>query len=209
MIEILTHPKNFTKKNSNCEPKLKTPFVIVLSISLLSGASGVFILQRTLHQIPESIRSFFLMSSNIGLIFGIAGGIVGWVIMTAFFHIPAILMNGEGDYRKLLELVGYAQLPLIFSSAIAMVMIASFTPDLSVEMIQNKAAVERAFLSIPVFKVSRIFGRLMLFWSLFLSAIAVREVHKISDKKAAASVLIPIILYVGLTGLINRWIGVG
>jgi hypothetical protein len=209
MIGILLKPRIFIVKNLKNKYSLKKPFLIVSFISTLGGISGIIMMQKLLQNLTQNVNSIFIMGSWLGMFFGILGGVVIWAIITAFFHIPAVLMNGEGDYRKLLELIGYAQTPLIFSSTIILIVIASVTPDLSMEMIQDKVAVKQAFLRIPAFKVSKVFARLMLFWSLYLSFVAVREVHGLSNKKAALSVLVPVMLYVWFTELIKKWLGVG
>lgn len=207
MMDIIIKPKSFISENLKHEYSLKKPLAIVSFISILGGISGFMIMRKLMENLPEEIHSIFIAGSGIGLLFGILGGIVMWAIMAAFFHIPAVLMGGSGDYRKLLELVGYAQAPLIFSSVITLIVIAGFAPRLTPELIQNRAAVEQAFLSVPAFKASKVFGRLMLFWSLYLSVIAVREVHRISTRKAFASVLIPVVLYALISEGVRRWIG--
>ncbi|WP_456473878.1 YIP1 family protein [Candidatus Pyrohabitans sp.] len=208
MIGIIVKPKSFISENLNHRYSLKKPLALVSFISILGGISGFLIMRKLMDSLPGEIHSIFMVGSGIGLLFGILGGIAMWAIMTAFFHIPAVLMGGGGDYRKLLELVGYAQVPLVFSSLVALLVIAEFSPDLTPELMRNRAAVEQAFLSVPAFKASRGFGRLMLFWSLCLSVIAVREVYGISTKKAAISVFIPVLLYAAISEGIKRWIGI-
>jgi len=204
--KLLLSPAEFFRNKIGRKVDLKLPAIIIVLNSAIGAISGFFLLSKVdvklsnVADLSYNADTFLLVGFIFGAFLSIALGIIIWLVQSFIFHIFASFQGGQGNYRKLVELVGYSQLPLIFSSVVAIAVIAGFAPELSMETVQNKAILEQTLLSIPAFKASRVFGRLMLFWSLYLSVIAVREVHGISTKKAAASVPV-LILAVMLAAL--------
>jgi len=209
MRGILRDPTFFFRNKAIDKVKMKAPFLIVLVISIIGSGSGYILMKKMSALVPEDIKGFIIIGSALSLISGFFLNFAIWVIKTGLFHILSLSFGGRGNFRKLLELMGYAQFPLVFSSIIVLVILTIYTPPIDIIEMPDPQMIKEVLKNEQAFKLTGILGRFTFFWSLFLSAIAVREVHKISNKKAAASVLIPVILYVGITELVKRWFASG
>ncbi len=184
------------------------PFIIVFSISTISFCIGYIFMKKMLVSAIDNIKEFIIVGSILSLIAGFFLTFFMWFIKTLSFHIISILFGGKGDFRKLLELIGYAQFPLIFSLAFVFIIVYLYIPIIDISSPNDPQIVKHTLNNVQEFKLAKLFGRLMLFWSLYLSVIAVREVHRISTRKAFASVLIPVVLYAAISEGIKRWVGI-
>jgi hypothetical protein len=101
---------------------------------------------------------------------GIIFALVGWVFITALYFAMSKLLKGKGTYKRMLGLVGYAQTPMILAGLLAAAG-------------SLKSPMMGSFITIP-------FG----LWVLALNVLAVREANGFTTGRAAAAVLIPIVL---------------
>lgn len=207
-MKIILNPMSFFREKSNEKFNIKIPFIIIFSISAISFGIGYILMEKMLIDTPNDIKRFIVLGSIFSLMIGFLLIFFMWFLKASSFHITSILLKGQGDFRKLFELIGYAQFPLIFSSIFVLIIIFLYTPPINIMSITNPQIVKDILNNELGFKLAKIVGRFAFLYSIFLSAIAVREVYSISNKKAAASVIIPILLYLIISEGLKLWIGV-
>jgi hypothetical protein len=205
---LFTNPYKFFKRKADKKVSLKIPLSIVVTISLVGATAGLVFMKKMVGYAPQEVKSIIVLGYSFGLGIALIAGPVLWAIQTGAFHTVSLFFGGEGDYKKMLELIGYAQIPLIFSSIMALVVLMAYAPIIDITRVPDPKAVTQMLESNTTFKVAKVFGRFFLFWSLYLSYIAVREVQKISRKEAILSILVPITFYVALTESIKMWINI-
>ncbi len=193
----IRYPIKTFKEITEREINLKRPFLIVLVLGILTILVTWALLTKMIFSIPEEVKGLLTFGFILGVIFTFIGIFVMWAIQAGILHLFAFgLFKGEGNYKKLLELIGYAYFPQIFAITINLIIVLFFMPKIHISM---TIPPEQQILVIKEFQYTKIIGLVGTAWTLLLSVIAVKEVHKLTLLKALIVVLVPTIIYFILT----------
>lgn len=217
---LIFHPFKTISLIQQSEASPKDPLPILSLIGVVS-AVGSFLATRkmmtslleamsTMPEVERFTRLITTLSGIFSFLGGFIGPFIGWIGATLAFHIFAKLLGGEGRFKKLLEIEGWCLLPRLFSAVIALTVIAFYFPavELPAQLLSDPAQFRQIIenltrtiqLSTPL-TFSRVLGRMMTFWFLFLSGIAVNKEYGLSKAKTILCVLIPYFAYFIISSL--------
>jgi hypothetical protein len=158
----------------------------------------------------SSLSTLLMAGGIIGAIFY---SLIGWPITTGAAHILSMFSGGNGKfYPKMLTLIGYCMIPLIFVSLISIIL-ALFTPTTVVNLsslssglqgiASNSTSSTLSILSIIVSLAGAV-------WAAYMMLYAVKNGESLSINKSAVIILILFIAGFVLTygsivlGLLSR-----
>jgi len=175
---VLKSPGETFRKILASEEGLALPLAIVLANGLLSGISAYY---QKLHALEQMKQMFagaqagalpFVQEPSLAaeVLRSLVLAPVGWVVFTAIILVLARLLGGRAGAKQFLAVNGYAQVPLIIGGALG-IAAGIFMPPLAM---------------LPAF--------IFALWSLAVLIIGVREASGLSTLRAAASVLVPVLI---------------
>lgn len=148
-----------------------------------SGAGGA---GQSNPQFPMQIRP--ILSTIVGIV-GILGS---WLISSILFHLISKTQGGNGEFKNMLTLAGYASTPLLIQQLLRLVDSFLITEDVITQFAQGlqlfaspfpNAVLNSAMKTLNIFKI----------WSIILMIIAIKKNYKISTSR---SVIVSVGAYV-------------
>lgn len=223
VLGILYSPGEFIRRNQAKPPSYKVPFGIVIVTALGSMLANLLAgdkwFDRLSDQIPASVRSEMeapLKSVKVGFLlqnlFGALEPPLLWVLGTGILTCMSILLEGEGEFRKLLELVGYTYLaPLVFG-LVAILFAMTWKPQFTIASPDPKARPEifRERVSEAIqgevrstnFRYLSLLKWAAVAWMVVLQILAVRATSKLSCARSVACASVFVVLY-GISQLVR------
>ncbi|MCD4807068.1 MAG: YIP1 family protein [Methanococcoides sp.] len=194
LTQVLTDPNGFFEEKMKSEVELKTPLLIVLFIGVLGAISAAIMTQKIMVLLPEAAAF-----ESIGVVFAVIGAFIGvlfmWVIYAGIFYVISSILGGEGDFKRVLEVVAYGLIPSIINSVISIFVIAT---SFSLENInlEDPALIEEAILADPTLKLVTLVGIIVTLWSANIWIFGLVHARNMTVKNAAISVLVPVGIYI-------------
>ncbi|MFQ6043525.1 MAG: Yip1 family protein [Candidatus Poribacteria bacterium] len=130
---VITNPVA-TFEDIQKRPDYLTPILLMLLTSIIAASIIIPIaldarFETLVEKSPEAADRINVMRP-VGYIIGMVGAAVGplvmWIIMTALIHFFAGIAGGEGEFKPLLSVLGYAGIPN-YLKAIVMAIFAYFS----------------------------------------------------------------------------------
>jgi hypothetical protein len=165
---ILTSPTPTFRSMLEAKVGLIEPIIIVFLASLSSGIATVLVIRRPAIPVPPGM-SMPAFDPAISIASSIVGGILIWLIGGLFLYAIARLLGGQGTFEQTLLVIGYAEVPAIYSIILGIM----------------------GWATSPI--VYWMFSLLLSIWTFVLSVLGLREAHRFSTLRALAVFLIPII----------------
>lgn len=153
LIGILQSPVETYRELKKSRPSLTYPTIIILLIGIVS------------LNIISVVLSF-----------------VGWIVNVGILFVVSKMLRGKSGFKRLLEFLGYSELPILLSTFIALGL--SFISELIADLIIAIGGI----------------------WAIVLGVLAVREANEFSTLRAVIVVFIPIIIGVVLAAIIVTFI---
>ncbi|MGP8319419.1 MAG: YIP1 family protein [Methanosarcinaceae archaeon] len=195
MLKVLTNPDSFFKMKMNEDISFKTPMAILFVIGIIGAINAVLMTQKIMADLPSDAAQF----TSYIIIAGAAGAFivvfVMWVIYALVFHVISMIFKGEGEFKRVLEFVGYGFIPSIASSIIGLVVMTIVLPTIEISL-DNPELIEQSILSNPIIQASTIIGIIFTLWSANIWIFGLMHSRKLSTKNAILTVGIPIGLYI-------------
>ena len=198
MLNVLTNPDRFFKEKSSEEVSLKAPFVIVLIIGIVKVIPVIMTLSKIMAALPEEVAPFMPIGAIIGVIGGLLGAFLIWLIFAGIFHTISIAFKGEGQFRRVFEFVGYGFIPSIVSSLVVLIAMMYALPTVEFSM-ENPQLIQQSLLSNPAMQASAIIGILFTLWSANIWIFGLKHARSLSTNSAVITVAIPAAAYVLFT----------
>jgi len=192
---ILARPIKTIKEITNEKVTLRKPALIVFITAVFSSVGRILVIQK-LSEGSNEIVKFIYIGDIISVVASIAGAFVFWAIIAGVFHLIALVLGGKGDYRKMLEILGWAYIPQIFGAAIWVIVLLNLLPILPINVDLN--TINQLIESYETIEVTKIAQRIFMYWSLILLGIGVYYDHKLSKLKVALVVVTPVLIYIFL-----------
>jgi hypothetical protein len=188
---ILFEPEEIFKA-LNRKPDIITALLIPILSALFGGIAGIMLTYRTpdfiekMNQLPDkgNPQTILLAGLIIGIIFALIFSLGALLLKSGIIHVFAPFLNGKGDYKSLLSILGYSCFPSLVFSFLLFIYVLS-NPNVATPLLANLSMlVKQDEVSPLLFSFLSIFD-LFSFWGLFLSVSGVSVVYKMTKAKAA------------------------
>ena len=188
LLGILMRPRSTIREMAEKDSSLREPPLLLLVIGVFTSISGYLRAKLLFSSGMEglvhapSVEAVGTIAGVFAFLFGLLFIYLGWILESIAVHGFAKLLGGSGGLRKFSELTGWCQTPRFFSAVVLLIVWAT-------------QGITTAILETPRVTFSRVFSRLMLFWSLVLVGISVAHEHKLSRTRSAIAVAVPALIY--------------
>ncbi len=186
---VITNPVA-TFEDIRKRPDFLTPIILMLLTSIIAGSIIIPIaldarFEKLIEETPEVADKVDAMRT-VGYIMGMVGAavmpLVIWLIMAALIHVFAGLAGGEGEFKPLLSVLGYAGIPNYLKAiVITIIALINGTPrtklglDLLFEPENNVGKIINVVLgNIEIFNL----------WNIALVIVGISVVKEMSRKQA-------------------------
>ncbi len=204
---IVSPKKTFEYLSNN--PDWKGPFLLML-VSIFLGAGLMIMVYRNMPAEIGIPRSVLLVGSIAGLVAGLIGLYLSWLIRTALIYLFGSIAKGKARFYALFSVVGYAWIPLFIKGLLGTVIFTGKPPVGLLSCGSGSCAAGMAAMRLPsnlafffsgVEHTSLLFALLsqidlFIFWSLALMALGIFFVFRFNFKK---SILIVVSYWVLVT----------
>ena len=173
----------------------KMPIVIILVIGIIGAINATLMMQKIMPELPgdaAEFTSFITVFSAIGAIIGV---IVMWAIYAVVFYAISLVFKGEGEFKRVLEFVGYGFIPSIASGVIGLIIMMIALPTIEFSM-GNPELLQETMLSNPMIQASAIVGVIFTIWSANIWIFGLMHSRNLLIKNAVIVVGVPIGLYI-------------
>ncbi|MGP8322157.1 MAG: YIP1 family protein [Methanosarcinaceae archaeon] len=195
MLEVLTNPNNFFKNKLNEDISFKTPIAIVFVIGIIGAINAIFVIQKIMAELLGDAATF----ASIGTILGAVGAIISvfvmWVIYAAIFYAISLFFKGKGEFKRVLEFVGYGLIPSIAGSTIGLIAMIIALPTIEFST-ESPELVQQLMLSNPIIQASVIIGVIFTLWSTNIWIFGLMYSRNLPIKNAVITVGAPVGLYI-------------
>lgn len=140
---------------------------------------------------PEQLRPALTIMSAVTALTGILGT---WLASSALVHGFSRALRGNGTFKSMLTLAGYASIPLLIQHVLRLV--DSFM--ISQEALQLATDLQMSVIAEAAVGIFTIFG----IWSMILLIIAARENYKISTAKSTAATILSFIVLIFISAFL-------
>jgi hypothetical protein len=159
---------------------------------------GIVVLAALLSEVTAVIRSERTSSGfgggatvgavlYITAVLGAAIAIATWAISTLIIHGTSRLLKGKGSLRRFFAMNGFAYIPILVQGLLSVADV-SLTGGTVVSPLANQPALEVLLTQFNLLNLA----------ALVLSGIAVTVNYKLSRKRAAVAVLVPVVIFLVL-----------
>ncbi|MBI3099774.1 MAG: YIP1 family protein [Planctomycetes bacterium] len=213
---LLTEPLTYTREHDSREFRVAAAagiFSGFLIITLLSTGIVFSKIQGTLPEfVSEDVKKWNTLSFAMSGGAQVFGGILFWFVGTGMLACMSILMDGAGEYRKLLELTGYAQLPMLLFALLGFVFAVTYSPTLHIDVTATTPIEE---MKIAFRKgIDAEFGQLKFrfleaiklgcsLWTMVLSVIALKFTNRLTWGKSVVA-LVSFVCFYGIIEYFKR-----
>lgn len=219
--QIVTSPVRFLGEKAGSALRWRPALAIFLAFAVLATVGQYIVYDKVMSSIPDSITSEKGWSTSRGwALFGFTftmvasriSEVVLWVVGAGILTCMAILLDGDGEYRKLLELTGYAHMPMLVFAAAFLAASVVYTPKIdyaglegvdfaALDKVQKEAKSEQLKKAVtrgirPFVKVFSSLAVVAAVWMAALFTVALHFAFRLSYAKSAASVALLALLYV-------------
>ena len=140
---------------------------------------------------PEQLRPALTIMSAVTALTGILGT---WLASSALVHGFSRALRGNGTFKSMLTLAGYASIPLLIQHVLRLV--DSFM--ISQQALQLATDLQISVIAEAAVGIFTIFG----IWSMILLIIAARENYKISTAKSTAATILSFIVLIFISAFL-------
>jgi Yip1 domain. len=206
--DMLFRPDTFFKEWSTGEGSLKIPAVIVLIGGIISAILGYLVsgiyAKMFVQGAGEGMASLLGIIGGVSAFFGFL--IMWWVVLAGVFFILSRFFKGEGDFKRILEVVSFGLVPVIIGSLISLGLSLYYIPLVKVPVLKSftdpvavQTAMEKVLLD-PAYKefmlVTVLISVIFIFWGANIWIFGMKYARNLTLKNSALTVGIPVGIYV-------------
>lgn len=183
----LVSPASFFQREA-ADPSLRGPVVIVAAVAVIGVLSSIPVMQATLGSMPEGASSFGVIGLVIGVVFGMIGPFIVWLLYALVFYLLSALFDGDGEFRDVFALIGWGFAPRIVSSIVGGAVVVVLVSQGEFATPQQVQQFSQSVLTSPLGVFNRVVSLAMTLWSAWIWVYAVREARDLSKRGAAITV---------------------
>lgn len=184
---VLISPESFFEREA-ADPSLRGPVVIVAVVAVIGVLSSLPVMQAVLGSMPRGATPFGAIGLVIGVVVGIVGPFVVWLLYALVFYGLSALFDGKGEFRDVFVLIGWGFAPRIVSSIVGGLVVGVLVSQGDFATPQQAQELSRRAVTSPLGLLSRVVSLAMTLWSAWIWMHAVREARHLSRRTAAITV---------------------
>jgi len=205
IIELLSNPRAFFGSICKNEPSLKIPALIILFMAIISSVSGYMMGElsgRIFSGMMEGIATITAITAAAATFVSV---LIIWLVAAAILFGLQKALQGNGSFRRVMEICGYGMVPLVFSTIILLLLSGYYIPQADISPVRsaNPEVISKAAatmmqdpalheLSITSLLVTIIF----LVWVASNWSIGIETCSGLSTKKALIVAGLPVLIYI-------------
>ncbi len=198
MLEVLLDPDGFFESMKSKSINLKLPALIVLVSGLIGGITTFMTSSMVLRAMSPTLSSearMILSYMPIGSAIAAVGfSFVIWLIVAVILFGISSIFNGEGEFKRTLEFVGYGYIPTIINGLISAVIVYQFITTTHIPTISDPMAIAK-LMKTPMIQISSVLGMLFVLWSANIWIFGLKHARNLSTRNAFITVAIPVAAY--------------
>lgn len=205
VIDCLMSPQSLFKSILE-KPSLRMAAALIFVIAIIAAWAGYNYMGKLPLKFsfegglvnPEQMRQALMVVSVIVSFIGIFGG---WFISSALLHAFSRSQGGEGTFRNMLTLTGYASTPLLIQNLLRLIDSFTVSQEELLRIVGTLQISNQPFLNAIANMAINTFTIFRL-WSMALIVIALRENYKISTRRSIATVIMTYIIMMLLSTIL-------
>ena len=204
----ITDPRN-TMKSIAEVPMIEEGVVIVGIYAVLSAISAYIQSSKFIYIMEgfENMAAFQESMAIFSIVTAILGPFIFWLIGTGIIHLISMALGGEGKfYPQMMTVSGYSTIPLLFSGVLGIALFSVMEPMNITISATNPMANE--IYSNPYIIASTAAGIMTQIWAAIIFVFGVQSSHKLTVKKSAIAVGIPLafnLMLALIPALLSMW----
>jgi len=205
IIELLSNPRAFFGSICKNEPSLKIPAIIILFMAIISSVSGYMMGElsgRIFSGMMESIATITAVTAAAATFVSV---LIIWPVAAAILFGLQKTLQGNGSFRRVMEICGYGMFPLVFSSIILLLLSGYYIPQADISPVRsaNPEVISKAAATMmqdPALHelsiISLIVTIIFLVWVASNWSIGIETCSGLSTKKALIVAGLPVLIYI-------------
>lgn len=194
MLQNIRHvvfdPDRFFSERAG-EPTLSTPIALVFGLIVVNTLNTALMLSYVEFDQQPMAESMAAIANVFGMIVGIIGVFVLWLVYTAVLYAGSAVFGGSGSFRRLFMLVGWGYVPQLVGGVISLALswyaLQSVPTNLTAETFLQQ------YRSHAALQAATAVNLLMVIWQGFIWTFAVRYSRDIALKHAAVVAFVPVL----------------
>lgn len=199
LSDLFLNPGRFFEQKMQEEGGLKLPALIVLIAGIIGAVGAVISLGPVIQLLPSEAASFTPVLMTLGVAGAFVTIFVVWVVWTVVFFLLSMIFKGKGDFKRLLEFVGYGFIPEVIGGLFTLPILYLYFSTLDVPQVSDPAQIQEVTLqlmSAPELQIAGVISQVFLIWSANIWIFGLKEARSLSTRNAAITVGVPVGLYV-------------
>ncbi|WP_214035790.1 Yip1 family protein [Methanospirillum sp.] len=205
IIELLSNPRAFFGSICKNEPSLKIPALIILFMAIISSVSGYMMGElsgRIFSGMMEGIATITAVTAAAATFVSV---LVIWLVAAAILFGLQKALQGNGSFRRVMEICGYGMVPLVFSTIILLLLSGYYIPQADISPVRsaNPEVISKAAATMmqdPALHelsiISLIVTIIFLVWVASNWSIGIETCSGLSTKKALIVAGLPVLIYI-------------
>lgn len=205
IIELLSNPRAFFGSICKNEPSLKIPALIILFMAIISSVSGYMMGElsgRIFSGMMESIATITAVTAAAATFVSV---LIIWPVAAAILFGLQKTLQGNGSFRRVMEICGYGMVPLVFSTIILLLLSGYYIPQADISPVRsaNPEVISKAAATMmqdPALHelsiISLLVTIIFLVWVASNWSIGIETCSGLSTKKALIVAGLPVLIYI-------------
>ena len=205
IIELLSNPRAFFGSICKNEPSLKIPAIIILFMAIISSVSGYMMGElsgRIFSGMMEGIATITAITAAAATFVSV---LIIWLVAAAILFGLQKALQGNGSFRRVMEICGYGMVPLVFSTIILLLLSGYYIPQADISPVRsaNPEVISKAAATMmqdPALHelsiISLIVTIIFLVWVASNWSIGIETCSGLSTKKALIVAGLPVLIYI-------------
>ena len=205
IIELLSNPRAFFGSICKNEPSLKMPALIILFMAIISSVSGYMMGElsgRIFSGMMEGIATITAITAAAATFVSV---LIIWLVAAAILFGLQKALQGNGSFRRVMEICGYGMVPLVFSTIILLLLSGYYIPQADISPVRsaNPEVISKAAATMmqdPALHelsiISLLVTIIFLVWVASNWSIGIETCSGLSTKKALIVAGLPVLIYI-------------
>jgi len=205
IIELLSNPRAFFGSICKNEPSLKIPALIILFMAIISSVSGYMMGElsgRIFSGMMEGIATITAITAAAATFVSV---LIIWLVAAAILFGLQKALQGNGSFRRVMEICGYGMVPLVFSTIILLLLSGYYIPQADISPVRsaNPEVISKAAATMmqdPALHelsiISLLVTIIFLVWVVSNWSIGIVTCSGLSIKKALIVAGLPVLIYI-------------
>ncbi|HPY60075.1 MAG TPA: Yip1 family protein [Methanospirillum sp.] len=205
IIELLSNPRAFFGSICKNEPSLKIPALIILFMAIISSVSGYMMGElsgRIFSGMMEGIATITAITAAAATFVSV---LIIWLVAAAILFGLQKALQGNGSFRRVMEICGYGMVPLVFSTIILLLLSGYYIPQADISPVRsaNPEVISKAAATMmqdPALHelsiISLLVTIIFLVWVASNWSIGIETCSGLSTKKALIVAGLPVLIYI-------------